>query len=344
MLAAAVAVAVSSVGCGGDEPRDDLEGASFAVAIVKQGSPQSIEIVEVDGTRRRIGRGGAPAWSSDGSRIGWLQPGPDKDDDGHRIRGLATATPAGGDRRLVPPPGHARGPLGVEAFDWSPSGTMIASEAAVQDGLEPPRFIYVARPDGADRRTLARCQRPTAPAFSPDGDSVAHLCDDARGQVRVADVDGRRSRTLYDVGSLNARYLPSPIQGQIAWRPDGRQMAVGVTDIVRSQDRIAFIDSDDGRLRPGPVGARLRWSSDGRRYAYQSDRDVVIRDAVGDRFQRRLRGATSFAWSPDGRYLAFSALRGDTLGGIRIIRVRDGRSAGSIRLPGAVTIAWRPAR
>ena len=134
---------------------------------------------------------------------------------------------------------------------------------------------YLVNADGSRRRKPPR-NVPLAGAWSPDGQriasvSVAHSFADARNPTKlglwVVNADGSDAR----------RVAPKATSGEPAWSPDGR--------------RIAF-RRYDGQLGSG----------------FPGNSDLYVVNADGSGLRRLTRHAANvrwFAWSPDGRTIAF---------------------------------------
>jgi TolB protein len=101
-----------------------------------------------DGSRHRVGSGGAPAWSPDGDHIAyagdhglWVMGGDGSDP--HQIAGANCADPA-----------------------WSTDGTHLAYRCTA-DGPSGDHDVWTARPDGTEARNLTRTTQfqETFPTF-----------------------------------------------------------------------------------------------------------------------------------------------------------------------------------
>jgi Tol biopolymer transport system component len=175
-------------------------------------------------------------------------------------------------------------------------------------------------------------------AASPDGKLVAFIRDDALWTVRA---DGRLARRVAALGG-EPWFGRSPV-----WSPDGRRVAVQVgdhVDLVELETRVVTrIEASAAAISP-----------DGAQVAYVDHKGLEVADASGSNPHLVVPGWTQgigVAWSPDGRWIAFSAWRAD--GAARVVVVRpDGtglRELGGLGpgIPGAPAwsrdgrIAWR---
>jgi Tol biopolymer transport system component len=175
----------------------------------------------------------------------------------YQAEGLATIDPDGTDKRLLfaadgpPDPAHA---------DWSPDGSRIAFQAGTDGQWE----IWVAGADGSNARVLVACVSPCitldAPAWSPDGRSIAFSrLDEIDGELpsrlQVVDVASGAVTTVAEVES--GGYLNEP-----RWSPDGRSLVHtwedhhgpdGVLAGYPTGSAIAIVDLDDTAAGPEPL-------------------------------------------------------------------------------------------
>lgn len=146
----------------------------------------NLYVASADGsTGMRLGLGGDPEWTPDGTRI--VYPG---------IRGLQTIRPDGTGEEVIAPEGGSpavspdglivalvRGDrlvlidlqgggertvltrTGIASPDWAPDGSRIA--------LTMGGAVYTVRPDGTGLLALTTATGDSAPAYSPDGTRIA---------------------------------------------------------------------------------------------------------------------------------------------------------------------------
>ena len=201
------------------------------------------------------------------------------------------------------------GALSQSAASWSPDGRLIAF---VQDSTDPDDLRPDANPDlfavdvesGAIRRLTSGRGYERAPAFSPDGRSVAYLCSAGRGQptdVCVIPADGGEPTILtrawdYDPGAPE-------------WTADGR--AIEFEAEVEGSVHLFRLPSRGGTVAAVTRGLRhLRGfsaSADGRVMAYvgtdvahPTELFVAAGDGSGERRLTSFNDAflTSVALSP----------------------------------------------
>jgi Tol biopolymer transport system component len=210
-----------------------------------------------------------PAWSPDGRAIAFVQECmPRPGDPRWRCGGTylyVVNADGSGLRRLTTHPAHLYNP------SWSADGTSIRYGRSL------------VRADGSGHSELPR-NVPLAGAWSPDGQriavvSVAHSFADARNPTKlglfVMNADGSNAR----------RVAAKATSGDPAWSPDGRS--------------IAFRRYDGQLGGPQVPGYVVR-------SAGPSDLFVVNADGSGlRRLTRHAENVRWFAWSPDGRTIAF---------------------------------------
>jgi hypothetical protein len=196
---------------------------------------------------------------------------------------------------------------------------------------------------------LASCGIPTGFAWSPDGGRVV-VAIPVWGRPNPAagwQVGDTRTGTSHHI---DAEVLGCHEQRDLAWSPDGRQIAYACPS------RISVIRPDGSEridLTWAPGGySSPSWSPDGRRLVFAVRRGsgwlgtsaLFIVNADGTGLRRLASGGTAPAWSPDGRRIAFRAGCGGieliTPGGRAVTPARARSSCRAIGTPGVPI--WSP--
>ncbi|MCY4247379.1 MAG: LpqB family beta-propeller domain-containing protein [Chloroflexi bacterium] len=177
------------------------------------------------------------------------------------LNGFHLAQADGSGLRLVRPAGEAL--TAIRHLSLSPDGARIvvsraweASPAAryglLVGDLRSAEFV-VFLPPGASRSI-------TAPAWSPDGQRIAYVVEEA-GEFRVA-------MSAYAGGEENLVYATRTPIGGLAWSPDGLWLAAELGGQVV---RLRADSGELARLSDRPGGAwSPQWSRDGERIAFAS--------------------------------------------------------------------------
>jgi Tol biopolymer transport system component len=326
----------------------------------ERGGSQDIWLVNADGSRlRRLtdhpGEDTWPTWSPDGTRIAFASTRDDPRGDIYVV-GAAGGTPT----RLTSDPAADTEPA------WSPDGTRIAFTttrfSAAGDVVTMPAGGAVplngARPPGGGPVTRA----VPAPwdsgqaAWAADGSRLAVVThrDDRAGDVVAVAGD--------TVTVVAAR--PGLPESRPSWLGDAvvytDQANVGSADVWSADPGGG--DRRDLTGRPGLSEHGPAFTADGLRLAYSADQPgggsrVTVADADGSHAVQISPAGTlpgdrdvDPTWSPDGRMLAFTRVRGDieiSSSWIVVVRAADGQQVGELPVPDYLSgddrqPAWSP--
>lgn len=214
----------------------------------------------------------------------------------------------GGERRLTRHPGDDRGPA------WFPDGGRIVFRS---DRGGRPDLWVLALEEGAEPVRLTDDAAAEAfPHVSPDGSRVAYtVLGDAPAALYLVDADAGEPRQL--LSGEHRHVWPR-------WSPDGERVALfSRRDTAGEDDEVYLLDVESGELtrvteRPGHDFCPA-WGSDGRSLVVVSlladgGRELRRIDLEGRTLAVHGRGAeraTEPSVSPDGKWLAYTALAAD---------------------------------
>jgi WD40 repeat protein/DNA-binding SARP family transcriptional activator/class 3 adenylate cyclase/tRNA A-37 threonylcarbamoyl transferase component Bud32 len=201
-----------------------------------------------------------------------------------------------------------------DMLDWSPDGSMVATEGKDESGLITIRDARTGEPVVPPFR--GHDPDVNDVIFSPDSSMLATTGDD--GDVRVWDTRTGEEIWGYD-GKPGKVWIPS-------FSPDGSLIAAPFDD----EDVVRIWDLNEQTLvhelkDVGDVSSATAFSPDGSRLAFTRwgwFTSVVDVGSGKEVMRFGPDGAMDVAWSPNGRGIA-------TAGGDGVIRLWDGRSGAS---------------
>jgi Tol biopolymer transport system component len=265
---------------------------------------------------------------------------------------------------------------------WVSSDCNASSASTVPADLSvglPTGQLYVMHPDGSGLRKITHPSDGAflSPVWSPDGSRIAAF-------LMAPNADSSAHLAVMDAGGAHLQVFPAvalplmsifdqlliggmpPVNRLIQWSPDGSQL---LAEINAGQFVLINADGTHPRL---VVGSQPTWSPDGRYLAYyvhdqpdvapqarswQPASGFALRIELLDTHSQQTRQITNLpilngealAWSPDGRYLALSAVpqdnsRGSSADSVMIIRP-DGTHPQVVMQPAESMIrqiAWSP--
>ncbi len=182
-------------------------------------------------------------------------------------------------------------------------------------------------------------------ALSPDGKKVAFI---VHGEVFAA--------SAADGGDATRLTSTVPAESDLTWAPDSRRLVyASARDGARHLYSYTFATGQETRLTDSPLSdAQPRFSPDGKLLAFERDAkelrllDLTTRQerVVGTgRFGRPpLAAERSFAWSPDGRWLAFAPAGARGFTNVQVVPAAGGpaRPVSFLANTNSNSLSWSP--
>lgn len=306
-LAAAVAVAIAAVACGG------LGSSDRPIVYVSEadGNPDVYTVEPDSGEAEAVKRSPdsefGPVWSPNGESIAFVAAG----DESRDVIVMSLASD-GGTTVVSPEGAGAEGNEGAPL--WHPEGGQVAY---VSDAAGQPDIYVSTLEEGSTTRITSSEERELLGDWSPDGQWLvfARAPDPAGGD----DVQGL---WLRNPAGVNLIRLTEGADSGAKWSPDGDVIAF-VRDDLGNRD-IYLVRPEDGEDWRGKVEVERwqnspeeehspAWAPNGDTLAFVSTRDgnaeIYVGETGEDEPLQRLTineaPDTAPVWSPDGERIAF---------------------------------------
>lgn len=275
-------------------PATRREKIAFVDVPLSSGSVMSVEVIDADGSgAMRLGRGGAPTWSSDGRELVYS----DAQCYVGRYYYSETSYCTGGLIIQDPEVGGVRRPTSGE-FGLNPAWSPVRNEI-VFDALQRNSSDFRLDRLDLERSAVATMsvfgvKSMTEASWSPDGERIAFVCT-WPGPITITDlcVVNRDGTRFLRLTNDEAR------EGRPAWSPDGATLAFGRTAPGEIASVIVLLDLGSGKMTPLGGGSQPAWSPDGSRLVFAGSDGLFVMNADGANRKRLTTGRHyAPAWRP----------------------------------------------
>ena len=341
-------------------------GENYRIAFVSEweGDPE-IYMMDLHGEHlQRLtdepGQESYPTWSPDGQQLAYIHLGDNNGDgeitleDGTLLRIIDLESGKG--RTLARFSGLAF------ALHWAPQGDRlllgVVEDTDDNGKLEPGADHGVLRAISAGSGQAVILTSDAVPfyqvSWSPDAEQVAFATGPQPFSLcTISSHGGQPQRLIEGVGQA------------LAWAPDGQRITYARTSPMGTE-LVTIPVSPSAEATPAPTSltdkplpayiiARIVWSPQGDKLAYvaggaQGPKDIFILDVAQGTVAELSShingdvGGMSPTWSPDGKYLAFSAQEGDenSTSDVYVATVGEGVNRLRVGTGDSYLPAWRP--
>ncbi|AJD90688.1 hypothetical protein JMA_13710 [Jeotgalibacillus malaysiensis] len=186
---------------------------------------------------------------------------------------------------------------------WSPDGkhilfvkTHINEDHTYASNL----FLYDQESEELNQWTYGD-KRVSAPRWSPDGKKVAFVSNrSGKNQLYVLPVSGGEARQVTDIDNGAGNPVWSPCSGKLAFT-----VSLEPEDALNEEKKK---EDDEKKLKPF-VTDSMKYKADGAGLLDDKKQQIAIIDLKTEELRQLTKGKdsyTPFAWSPDGKYLAYA--------------------------------------